>query len=121
MKNVRFWKKKVFSFIFLRADSRSDTLTAHSIPKYFFPDSFLKPILAPLKKRARFERRNKKKSERGMTTAIALPKPGEVVIHDYRPTEKPIVSEALKVFQWNVERNYGNRMKSAAPYKRSFH
>lgn len=56
-----------------------------------------------------------------MTTAIALPKPGEVVIHDYRPTEKPIVSEALKVFQWNVERNYGNRMKSAAPYKRSFH
>lgn len=33
--------------------------------------------------------------------------PGEVIIHDYRPVEKPKVPEALKVFQWNIERNYG--------------
>ncbi|KAI9364123.1 Endonuclease/exonuclease/phosphatase [Pilaira anomala] len=32
--------------------------------------------------------------------------PGEVIIHDYRPVEKPKVPEALKVFQWNIERNY---------------
>lgn len=38
---------------------------------------------------------------------MGLPLPGELVIHDYRPIEKPIEKEALKVFQWNIERNYG--------------
>lgn len=37
----------------------------------------------------------------------SLPLPGEIVIHDYRPQEKPIVNESLKVLQWNIERNYG--------------
>lgn len=41
-------------------------------------------------------------------TTFTLPKPGEIVVHDFRPSEKPIVGESLKVFQWNVERNYGN-------------
>lgn len=36
----------------------------------------------------------------------SLPSPGDIVIHDYRPQEKPIVNESLKVLQWNVERNY---------------
>lgn len=39
-------------------------------------------------------------------TTFTLPKPGEIVVHDFRPSEKPIVGESLKVFQWNVERNY---------------
>lgn len=37
----------------------------------------------------------------------SLPLPGEIVVHDYRPQEKPIVNESLKVLQWNIERNYG--------------
>lgn len=40
---------------------------------------------------------------------MTLPLPGEIVIHDYRPQEKPTVNESLKVFQWNVERNYGKK------------
>lgn len=44
---------------------------------------------------------------------MSLPLPGQVVIHDYRPTEKPIVPEALKIFQWNIERNYGKKKKSS--------
>ncbi|KAI8367759.1 Endonuclease/exonuclease/phosphatase [Blakeslea trispora] len=35
-----------------------------------------------------------------------LPKPGEIIIHDYRPEEQPTPRESLKVLQWNVERNY---------------
>lgn len=42
------------------------------------------------------------------TTTSSLPKPGDIVVHDFRPSEKPNVQESLKVFQWNVERNYGN-------------
>lgn len=42
------------------------------------------------------------------TTNSTLPKPGEIVVHDFRLSEKPLVGESLKVFQWNVERNYGN-------------
>ncbi|CAO3631731.1 unnamed protein product [Mucor hiemalis] len=40
------------------------------------------------------------------TTTSSLPKPGDIVVHDFRPSEKPNVQESLKVFQWNVERNY---------------
>ncbi|KAI7899405.1 uncharacterized protein BX663DRAFT_521629 [Cokeromyces recurvatus] len=36
----------------------------------------------------------------------SLPSPGEIVIYDYRPKDKPIVGESLKVLQWNIERNY---------------
>ncbi|KAI8092145.1 uncharacterized protein B0P05DRAFT_524926 [Gilbertella persicaria] len=35
-----------------------------------------------------------------------LPVPGQVIVHDYRPEEKPVVTESLRVLQWNVERNY---------------
>ncbi|KAG1059385.1 hypothetical protein G6F42_028339 [Rhizopus arrhizus] len=36
----------------------------------------------------------------------SLPSPGDIVIHDFRPQEKPMVNESLKVLQWNIERNY---------------
>lgn len=38
---------------------------------------------------------------------MSLPLPGELVIHDFRPAKKPLEKEALKLFQWNIERNYG--------------
>jgi hypothetical protein len=44
-------------------------------------------------------------------TTVSLPLPGDIVIHDFRPSENPIVNESLKVFQWNVERNYGKIKK----------
>jgi hypothetical protein len=45
-----------------------------------------------------------------MSSEVPLPTPGELVIHDYRTDKQVTVQESLKVFQWNIERNYGKSL-----------
>jgi hypothetical protein len=39
---------------------------------------------------------------------VTLPAPGTILVYDYRPEQAlpPPVGRPLRIFQWNVERNY---------------